>query len=174
MRTAIPHKKTSRRRLAGRLAVCAAALATAGTPHRTVDAQAPSRQLVVFGNDDYAPLSYLDRGVPKGLDVDLVRAVAAAMERELHLELMERSVARERVLRGEADALMDLAGDDEQSEQWEFAEPIITHDLGLFVRDTEVAVRGVDDLVGRRVGAARRGRRVEVQGGGGGLDQTPN
>jgi len=173
MRTAIPHKKTSRWWLAGRLLVCASALATAGAPDLPLGAQAPARQLVVFGNDEYAPLSYLDGDVPKGLDVDLVRAVSAAMERELRLELMDWNVARERVLRGEADALIDLARDDERNGQWEFAEPIITHDFGLFVRDTEVAIRSADDLVGRRVGAARGGLSFEFLRARGGVDLTP-
>src|SRR5262245_36098483 len=131
MRTATPHKERSRRWLAGRLLLCATMLAIAAAPDLGLDAQGPARQLVVFGNDDYAPLSYLDRGVPKGLEVDLVRAVAAEMDRELRLELMDWNVARERVLRGEADALIDLAQDDERNGQWEFAEPFITHDFGL-------------------------------------------
>ena len=103
--------------------MCAAVLAIAGAADVAVDAQTPSRQLVVFGNDDYAPLSYLENGVPKGLEIDLVRAVSREMGRELRLELMDWSVARERVLRGDADALIDLARDNFGSQpfmQWEY------------------------------------------------------
>jgi formate hydrogenlyase transcriptional activator len=125
--------------------------------------------LVVLGNDDFAPLSYLERGEPKGLDVDVARAVAAAMGRGLRVELMDWGLARERVLRGEADALMDLSVGDERSAQWDFTEEIFERQFTLFVRRDEVAIRGVDDLDGRRVGAARGGLAFEFLQARGGI-----
>src|SRR5262245_58290020 len=82
-------------------------------------------QLVIFGNSDFAPLSSLENGVATGFDVDVAKAVASAMGRDLRVELMEWSTARERVLRGEADALIDLSAGDERSALWDVTDEII-------------------------------------------------
>jgi formate hydrogenlyase transcriptional activator len=113
--------------------------------------------LVFVGNDDFAPLSYLDNGKPRGLDVEMAMAVGAAMGREVRIELMNWGAARDRVLEGRADALIDLSSGDERSELWEVTESIIDHEFGLFVRASEVTIRGVEDLEGRVVGAAPGG-----------------
>jgi formate hydrogenlyase transcriptional activator len=137
-------------------------------------AQPPSKPpLVVFGNDDFAPLSYLDAGTPAGLDVDVAHAVAAAMGRELRIELMDWGDARERVLRGEADALIDLSVGDERSALWDFTAEIFQHEFTLFVRKTETDIRGSRNLAGRRVGAAPGGLAFEFLTAQGGVTVVP-
>jgi formate hydrogenlyase transcriptional activator len=113
--------------------------------------------LVLVGNRDYPPLSYLDNGVARGFDVDVAHAVAAAMGREVRVELMDWAAARERVLNGSADGLLNLGVSDARRESWSFTEPTMRHDFGLFVRKNELVIRGVSDLAGKRVGVARGG-----------------
>src|SRR5262245_14266616 len=72
----------------------------------TATAQAPD--LLFVGNHDYPPLSALINGVPTGMDVDMARAIGKVMGRGVRVELMEWAEARDRVLRGEADGLIDL------------------------------------------------------------------
>ena len=131
----------SRWRLLRRVFVCG--VITAGLVHVAVPlvAQKPPRPLLFVGNDDFAPLSYLDNGTPRGLDVDIAMAVGAAMGREVRIELMDWARARQRVLGGQADALIDLSSGDERSELWDVTEPIIDHEFGLFVLASEVTIR---------------------------------
>jgi formate hydrogenlyase transcriptional activator len=113
--------------------------------------------LLFVGNRDYAPLSSIADGVPTGMDVDMARAIGQVMGRDVRVELMEWAEARDRVLHGDADGLIDLGTSTERRELWDFTEPLVTHEFALFVRDDEVAIRGVRDLTGRRVGVTTGG-----------------
>jgi formate hydrogenlyase transcriptional activator len=113
--------------------------------------------LVFLGDKDYPPLSYLEDGVPRGFDVDVVKAIAGRLGRDIRVELLDWNVAQDRVLRGEADGLTDLGVSDSRRELFEFSDPTITHEYGLFVRAGTVAIHGVDDLNGRTVGVTEGG-----------------
>ena len=65
------------------LAVVLAAVSLLWLP-RQAAGQAPLR---FVGDRDYSPLSYLDRGEPKGFDVDVVRAVAKLLGRDVRIDL---------------------------------------------------------------------------------------
>jgi two-component system cell cycle sensor histidine kinase/response regulator CckA len=120
-------------------------------------AQAQEKPLVFLGDRDYAPLSYLERGEPTGLDIDVVRAVAAVMGRTVRIELIEWREAQARVLRGDADALTDLAMSEERSRLYDFTDPTATHEFGLFVRSGNATIHGVSDLAGKAVGVTPGG-----------------
>src|SRR5688572_11810597 len=64
--------------------------------------------LVLVGNRDYPPLSYLENGLARGFDVDVARAVATKIGREVRIELMDWATARQRVLDGSASGLLNL------------------------------------------------------------------
>ena len=59
--------------------------------------------LVFLGDKDYPPVAYLENGIAKGMDVDLAKALAAPMKREVRVELMDWNLAQEKVLKGEGD-----------------------------------------------------------------------
>ena len=157
-----------------RLLLCAIALAVFPPAAAPQSSKSPSKPpLVVVGNSDFAPLSYLERGVPTGLDVDVARAVAKAMGRELRIELMDWSLARDRVLNGQADALIDLSVDGERTASWEFSEPVFAHTFALFVRQAHVSIRGIEDVGGHRVGAAPGGLASDFLESHGGVTLVP-
>jgi formate hydrogenlyase transcriptional activator len=140
-----------------------------------IHAQAPEppRSILLLGNRDYAPLSFLAEDTPRGIDVEVVQAIAAVLGRDIRVGLTDWNAAREQVLRGSADGLIDLGLSDERLEQWDFTEPTVTHEFRLFVRSGELVIRDVLDLPGRRVGVAPGGFPAEFLKTQGGVTLVP-
>jgi len=101
---------------------------------------------------DYPPLSYLENGQPRGLDVDLAAELGRVLGRRIQVELLPFDEAQRRVQSGEADAVSDLGISPERREQFALSEATITHEFGLFVRRGDPSVRGLRDLSEKRVG----------------------
>jgi diguanylate cyclase (GGDEF)-like protein/PAS domain S-box-containing protein len=140
------HSRLKGRRLAAAILACAlspCALA-AGPPLR------------VAGDRDYPPITYLDNGVAKGFDVDVVRALGAVLGRDMQVELMPWDAAQKRVQES-GGLLTGMSVTEERRALWDFATPTVTHSFGLFVRAREFAIHGVDDLRGKRVGVTAGG-----------------
>jgi len=113
--------------------------------------------LVLLGDKDYPPLSYLENGVARGFDVDVARALSRTLGRSVRVELMDWADAQRRVLRGEADGLTDLAESADRRALYEFADFTIRHDFALFVRSDRQTIHVVDDLPSKRVGVTEGG-----------------
>jgi len=135
-------------------AIRAAAAVLACVLASAADAAEPIR---VAGDRDYPPISYLEDGVPKGFDVDVIRALAKAMGREVTIELMPWDAAQKRVQDGDAELLIGMSITSERKAAWDFAPPTITHAFGLFVVDRQMGIHGVEDLRGKRVGVTAGG-----------------
>src|ERR1700744_1741212 len=104
-------------------------------PHDLFAAPA-QKPLLFLGDKDYPPLAYLENGVAKGMDVDLTKALAKPLQREVRVELMDWNLAQEKVLKGEADGLIGLSVSDERRKTYDFAAPTFIREFGLIVRDS--------------------------------------
>jgi len=124
-------------------------------PEKAAGAQ--QTPLVFLGDKDYPPVAYLEDGIAKGMDVDLAKALAAPMQREIRVELMDWNLAQEKVLKGEADGLLGLSISDERRKSFDFADPTFTREFGLVVRSGEMTIHDASDLTGRSVGVTPGG-----------------
>jgi PAS domain S-box-containing protein len=115
------------------------------------------RPLLLLADHDYPPIAYLDNGEPKGMDVDLARALAAAMKREIRIELMDWNLAQQKVLQGEADGLLGMSISKERRQLYDFASATFPREFGLLVRKGDMTIRTVNDLKGKRVGVTSGG-----------------
>jgi len=111
----------------------------------------------VAGDRDYPPITYLEDGVAKGYDVDVIRALGAVLGRDLRIELTTWDTAQKQVQEGGADILTGMSITEERRALWDFATPTVTHSFGLFVTDKQIAIHGADDLSGKRVGVTNGG-----------------
>ena len=142
-----------------RLAAVLAACVMVG-PHPMA---ASSRDaLVLLGDRDYPPITYLEDGTPAGLDVDVAAAISETLGREVRVVLMDWNTAQERVLRGQADGLLSLSVSADRTALFDFTDSTGMHEFGIFVRRGALPLRGTGDLAGKRVGVTRGGmpRRV--------------
>lgn len=121
-----------------------------------LSAEEPQRVLLL-GDKDYPPITYLEDGVAKGLDVDLAKALAETMGREIHVELMDWKLAQDEVLAGRADGLLSLGITPERKKLYDCVDVIFSREFGFFVVSGTLAIHTVDDLVGKRVGVTAGG-----------------
>src|SRR5690349_3481835 len=72
----------------------------------------------VAGDRDYAPIAYLEDGVAKGFDVDVVQALGQVLGRDMQIELMPWDAAQKRVLQGDADAVTGMSITEQRRALW--------------------------------------------------------
>src|SRR5688572_11940227 len=82
--------------------------------------------LIFVADQAYAPITYLENGVPKGIYVDITQALAQAMNRRIEIRLMDWAVAQQQVLDGTADAISGMAISEQRQQLYDFSDVIIT------------------------------------------------
>ncbi|TVQ28679.1 MAG: EAL domain-containing protein [Wenzhouxiangella sp.] len=107
--------------------------------------------LVAGGDHDFAPYEFIDeRGQAAGLNVDLMRALARELGRDIEFRLGPWADSRERIVTGEIDVLpMYVAAFREPDLSFSTPHVMIYHEI--FVRVGESSPGGLSDLVGRSV-----------------------
>jgi PAS domain S-box-containing protein len=125
---------------------------------RELKSSEPARPLLFLADKDYPPLSYIDdAGRAAGVDVDMAKALAPVLRREVRVELMDWAVAQREVLEGRADGLLSMSVTEARSALFDFSQPTTSHDYGIFVRSGSSGINGLQDLAGLRVGVTPGG-----------------
>jgi len=114
-----------------------------------------AKPLLFVGDKDYPPLTYLDSQQPAGMAVDVVKALAAPMKRPIRIELMGWNVAQQKVLNGEADALLELSATGDRQNFFDFASPTFTHEFGFVIRNHRAWT--ANDIAGKTIGVTSGG-----------------
>jgi PAS domain S-box-containing protein len=118
---------------------------------------AETKPLLFLGDKNYPPLTYLDNEQSAGMAVDVVKALAGPMNRKIRIELMDWNLAQQKVLNGEADAVLEISSTPERQKLYDFASSTFTHQFGFVVRRGSIAIRTLDDLKGKNVGVTSGG-----------------
>jgi PAS domain S-box-containing protein len=114
-------------------------------------AEQPS--LVFCGNANYPPMTYLENGKPKGLVVDIVRALEKQMGRPIEIRLVEWKEAQALVDQGKADAAVPMSITEPRRKLFDFSSPMYDVRLSIFVRKGKPGILTLSDLHGLKVGA---------------------
>jgi PAS domain S-box-containing protein len=123
----------------------------------TAEAAPQGKPLLLLGNRDYPPLNFIENGISKGVTVDIVRALSKEMGRQINIELTDWNTAQEKVLKGEADGLIEMSISDKRKQLYDFSNPILTNEFSLFVRSDDLRIRGVGNLAGMKVAVTKGG-----------------
>ncbi|HMP88810.1 MAG TPA: transporter substrate-binding domain-containing protein [Kiritimatiellia bacterium] len=91
------------------------------------------RLLRVTGDRNYPPYCFLDNGIPAGFDIDIIRAVAEAVDFKLEIELKAWSDARHRLETGRADVIPGMARIPLREDDYDFTIPTKQLLFDLFV-----------------------------------------
>ena len=98
---------------------------------------------IIFGIDEnYPPHEFVDNGVAKGFNVDIIRAIAKDMNESVEIRPMVWDEAMEALKNGSIDALC-MAENEERRQYFDFSRPILTIKLAIFVRKE---ITGIDDI----------------------------
>ena len=114
-----------------------------------------AENLVIYGDDVYAPVIYADRGQPAGL----LPAVLKRLERDTgdtyELRLVPWKRAYETALNGEG-GLLGVSFTRERAEFFEFSKSIYDDDIQIVVlRDKRFPYKGLSDLKGKVLGGVQ-------------------
>ncbi|MEK7820057.1 MAG: HD domain-containing phosphohydrolase [Pseudomonadota bacterium] len=121
-------------------------------------AQAPDKVLTAavpkFFPEEYDTSS---SGQPKGFAIDAMREIArlAGYDEVRFLAFDEWPEVQDAVRSGRANVIPLLGMTEERIEEFAFTVPYHTLHIGIFVREGDQTVRGVDDLAGKVVGVVR-------------------
>ena len=120
------------------------------TPFQSTDAPADNPVIRVGGSASNPPYEYLENGQPAGFAVDLVKAVAHAMDFEVQFILTNSQQSRQDLLDGKVDMLAGLAYSTNRDTDLDFSVPITYTTFDLYVRNDSPA-RTLEDVRGKEI-----------------------
>lgn len=112
----------------------------------------PGSPVVVFGDDNYAPVIHRAGGKARGFLVDLLQRVEASGLAQFELRLVPWNRAYVSATRGEG-GLIGVSRTAEREQLFDYSKPIYHDDIRLvMLRGREFEFRGLQDLAGKRIG----------------------
>ncbi len=152
-------------RFAGRL-VASALVCLLGAPGPAAAAEggvtpaaapAPTGRVIAGGGDSYEPYHYLVDGEPAGFDIELLQAVARAMNLDLEIRLGPWADVRDGLEDGSIDVHVGMSQSAGRSDSYLFSTPYLTQQSSIFVRADNGRIAGEPDLRGKRIVVQRDG-----------------
>lgn len=120
-------------------------------------AEGPDKPLLFLGNENLAPVVYLENGQPTGLAVDLVRALEPVIGHPVTIECMNWATAQEWGARGEADALIQINHTEERARIYDFSKPLLQSQFSIFTQSSRAGITDISSLRGLQVGVEKGG-----------------
>jgi diguanylate cyclase (GGDEF)-like protein len=117
----------------------------------------PPTPLLFLGNQNIAPVVYLEAGAPAGVAVDIVRALARHIPEPIEIRAMDWAQAQAAVARGDAAALIQINPTEERKKVFDFSDPLLESQFSIFVPSSRTGVLGISSLRGLRVGVEEAG-----------------
>lgn len=109
-----------------------------------------ANHLTFRGDYNYPPYEYLDNGIPSGFNIDILRAVAKAMDIDIKIDLGPWSEVRSQLENGDIDALTGMYESPERDLLVDFSTPHIIVSHAIFVRKGS-PISSEDDLKGKSI-----------------------
>ncbi len=116
-----------------------------------------SDTLVLLGNENLAPIVYNDKGVAKGVAVDIAKAIGDKIGYNVEVIAVNWKQAQTMVLNGDADGLLQINPSPDRNELYDFSLPLLQSDFSIFVRSDNATLRTIGDLENKRVGVEAYG-----------------
>ena len=131
---------------------------TSGLATFSAAAESPQTATLLFlGNQNLAPVVYLEDSAPSGVAVDIVRALAKHMPEPIEIRAMDWAEAQAMVARGDAAALIQINPTEERKKTYDFSDPLLESQFSIFVQAGRTGVLGLSSLRGLRVGVEAAG-----------------
>ena len=109
------------------------------------------RKVIVGGDFDYKPFSYLDEnGEAKGYDIDIVRAIAKQYDLDVDFRLTNWNDALKSLEIGDVDMLVSILFTESRNEIYDFTIPQTEEFYAIFVRNYST-IDEISDLSGKRI-----------------------
>jgi PAS domain S-box-containing protein len=94
-----------------------------------------AQKYVVSGDFDYAPFTFIDKtGKASGLEIDVLKEIAAANNIELNIQLSNWDNAFSNMIAGKTDIIVGIIFSEERANYLDFTIPIHTEYYSIFIR----------------------------------------
>ena len=120
--------------------------------------------LLFLGNQNIAPVVYLNGTTTAGLAVDIVHALAAYIPQPTEIRAMDWPTAQTLVAQGKADALIQINQTAERNKIYDFSDPLLESHFSIFTNSDRVGLSDVPSLEGLRVGIESGGLPQQLLG----------
>lgn len=127
------------------------------TPTESIATTSNDTTLLFLGNQNLAPVIFLDDTIPSGVAVDIVHELAKHMPEPIKIKAMNWSEAQELVARGDADALIQINPTEERKKIYDFSDTLLESKFSIFTRSDKMGISGISSLRGLRVGVESGG-----------------
>ena len=121
------------------------------------EAEKKEEPLLFLGNQNLPPMVYLEDNTPKGVVVDIVKALEKKTGRSIIIKPMNWAEAQSMVEQGNADALIQINETEERKKIFDFSEPLLESEFSIFTLSGRTGISGIADISGLRVGVEEKG-----------------
>ncbi|HWQ64604.1 MAG TPA: PAS domain S-box protein [Methanospirillum sp.] len=143
------------------LLIVSSAYVASGEPVQTTVNTSLS-SLLFLGNENIPPVIFLDGTTPKGVDVDIVRALAPHISQPIEIKAMNWSQAQSLVAQGKADALIQINPTEERLKFYDFSDTLLESQFSIFTREEKLGISGISSLRGLKVGVEAKGLPLQI------------
>lgn len=105
-----------------------------------------AQEYVVGGDFDYAPFTFIDKaGNPRGLEIDVLKAISASSDLQLSFQLSRWDSALSYIQSGKTDIIAGIIFSEEREEFLDFTIPIHTEYYSIFIHK-DLPFNGLSNL----------------------------
>lgn len=113
--------------------------------------------IILLGNRSIPPIIYEENGIAKGIFVDIASAIAETTGCKFEIKTMDWRNAQNKVLAGEAHALLHINSDSEREKLYDFSDSILKSEFFIFKKQGNNVINRTADLKGKDVGVEEDG-----------------
>jgi PAS domain S-box-containing protein len=118
---------------------------------------AETAPLTFLCDRSYPPMTYLDAGQPKGVVVDILRALGTRIGRPIDIRAIDWREAQGLVAGGKADALCQMSVTEARKKIFDFSDSMLVSTFSIFVHAGRFGFSELADLRGSKVGVTAGG-----------------
>ena len=130
----------------------------------TLSSQTPA-PIIFVADEAYAPITFNAAGEPKGVYVDITRALGRVMNRPIEIRLLAWSAAQQAVLDNDNVVAAGMTVTESRKRLYDFADPVLSLEFSLVVTQNQLLDHSsIADLTGRKIGVTAGGYPREAVG----------
>lgn len=119
--------------------------------------QTPPDKVLFLGNNNIPPYIYIQNGEPAGLVIDITNELARVSNLDMNIKATQWSEAQSKVLKGEADALLQINKNPQRELVYDFSEPLLESRFSIFHKSDHFQFMTIESLYGFTVGVEEKG-----------------
>jgi len=108
--------------------------------------------LLFLGNENLAPIIYHKNNKAQGLVVDITKELSKKIGYNIEIKAIDWEEAQNKVLSGEADALLQINLNPEREKIYNFSTELLKSEFSIFKKHGDTSISDVSDLKNKKVG----------------------